>query len=320
MKKILVTGVTGFAGSFLAEHLLSQPSDQQIFGTYLSESGLKNVQHLQDSLTLTRVDLTDFESVKKLIEEVKPDEIYHLAAFPSPAKSFHDPAAFLQNNINGELYILESLKQLNMKDTKVLVISSSEVYGAVSAEDLPIDELTPLRPVSPYGVSKIAQDYLGLQYFLAYGLHVVRVRPFGHIGPRLSPDFAPSIFAKKIAEIEKGTREPVLTVGNLDGKRDLTDVRDIVRAYVLLLDKGNKGEVYNLGSGISYKIEDILHKLLENSSAVVTITQDPELLRPNDIPELRCNNKKITELTGWNPEISIDQSLEDLLQYWREQV
>lgn len=320
MKKILITGITGFAGSFLAEHLLSDPSEKKIFGTYISDSGLQNIQHLKDSLSLTRVDLTDFEAVKQLIADCKPDEIYHLAAFPSPAKSFQNPAAFLQNNINGELFILESLKQLEMIDIRVLVISSSEVYGAVNERDLPIDEQTPLRPVSPYGVSKIAQDYLALQYFLAYGIHVVRVRPFGHIGPRLSPDFASSIFAKKIAEIENDTREPVLTVGNLEGKRDLTDVRDIVRAYVLLLEKGEKGEVYNLGSGSAYKTGDILEKLLAHSSVVVTVTQDPELLRPNDIPELRCDNTKVTELTGWKPEISIDQSLQDLLQYWRDNV
>lgn len=320
MKKILITGVTGFAGSFLAEHLISQSSEHKIYGTYLSDSGLKNIRSIEKSIDLTRVDLTDFDAVKQMISEIQPDEIYHLAAFPSPAKSFQDPSAYLQNNINGELFILESLKQLNMLDTRVLVISSSEVYGAVTEADLPIDELTPLRPVSPYGVSKIAQDFLALQYTLAYGMHIVRVRPFGHIGPRLSPDFASSIFAKKIAEIEKGTRDPILTVGNLEGRRDLTDVRDIVKAYVLLLEKGEKGEVYNLGSGNSYKTADILEKLLSHSTAVVTITQDPELLRPNDIPELRCDNKKIKELTGWNAEISLDQSLADLLQYWREQV
>lgn len=321
MKKVLITGITGFAGSFLAEHLLTlSTTDQEIHGTYLSESSLENIKSIRDSLSLTQVDLTNFEAVQKLIDSVRPDEIYHLAAFPSPAKSFQDPAGFLSNNINAELYILESLKQSNLLDTRVLIVASSEVYGAVLPEDLPIDENTQLRPVSPYGVSKIAQDYLGMQYFLAYGVGAIRVRPFGHIGPRLSPDFASSIFAKKIAEIEKGKRESVLTVGNLEGKRDLTDVRDIVRGYALLMEKGEKGDVYNLGSGTSYKTGEILEKLLSYSSVAIEVKEDPELFRPNDIPELLCDNTKVKELTGWSAQISLDQSLKDLLEYWRTNV
>ncbi len=229
MKTVLITGVTGFAGSFLAEHLLSQHL-YTVHGTYLSEKSLQNIEAHKDSLQLHQTDLTDHEATEKLIGTVKPELLFHLAALPSPAASFKDPALFLQNNINSELYILEALHKQKLHDTRIMIISSAEVYGLVRNEDLPIDELTELRPVSPYGVSKIAQDYLALQYHLSYNLQTIRVRPFGHIGPRLSDQFAASAFAKKIAEIEKGTRQPILTVGNLTARRDLTDVRDMVRA------------------------------------------------------------------------------------------
>lgn len=317
MKKILITGITGFAGSHLAE-LLLQDSDVEIFGTYVSEKNIHAIESLRQRIQLRKVELTNYEEVENLISEIMPDIIYHLAALPSPADSFKNPALYLQNNINAELYLLEAVKTHELLQTKILIISTSEVYGLVGQEDLPIDEDTPLRPVSPYGVSKIAQDFLGLQYHLAYNLSIVRVRPFGHIGPRLSEQFASSSFAKKIAEIEAGKREPILTVGNLDSRRDLTDVRDIVRAYKLLIEKGIVGDVYNLGSGISYKTGYILTTLLSYSKTPIEIKTDTSLFRPNDIPELRCDNRKIKELTGWEPTVSLETSLQDTLDYWRK--
>lgn len=319
MKKILITGITGFAGSHLAEHLVSQNSSE-IYGTYLTDATHKNLSNVQDRVSLKHVDLTDFAGVKKLIAEVQPDAVFHLAAFPSPADSFKDPASFLQNNINAELFILEALRQAELLQTRVLVISSSEVYGQVKPEDLPLDENTPLRPVSPYGVSKITQDFLGLQYFLTYKMPIIVARPFGHIGPRLSPQFATSAFAKKIAEIEKGKREPILTVGNLDSKRDLTDVRDMVKAYAALMEKGNPGEFYNIGRGESFETKYLLDTLLSFSDARIEVKRDESLLRPNDIPELRCDNTKFQELTGWNATIPLQTSLKDTLAYWRENV
>lgn len=315
-KRILITGISGFAGSHLAEYLVSQNSSQ-IFGTYLNDATNANLKNIQDGLTLKQCDLTDFASVKSLIAEVRPDEIYHLAAFPSPADSFKDPSGFMQNNINAELFILEALRGEKLFTTKVLVISSAEIYGSVDAEDLPMDEATSLNPVSPYGVSKIAQDFLGLQYFNAYGMPVIRVRPFGHIGPRLSPQFATSAFAKKIAEIEKGNREPILTVGNLDAKRDITDVRDMVKAYSLMMEKGKAGDVYNLGSGKAIQTKEILDTLLSFSTAKIEVKTDESLLRPNDIPELRCDNTKMKNLTNWEATISLETSLKDTLEYWR---
>ncbi len=315
-QKVLITGISGFAGSHLAEYLVSQKR-YDITGTYLSESSLKNLSNIRDKVQLTQIDLTNADAVSKLITSVRPDLLFHLAALPSPAGSYKNPTQYLQNNINAEVNLLEALKNEQMTSTRVLVISSSEIYGLVSTGDLPIDEDTPLKPVSPYGVSKIAQDYLGLQYFLAHKLSIVRSRPFGHLGPRLSEQFVASAFSKKIAEIEKQKREPVLTVGNLEAKRDLTDVRDMVKAYELLLVKGKLGEVYNIGSGVSYKIKNLLDMLLSFSEVKITIKTDSELFRPNDIPELLCDNTKMSKLTGWKPTIPIKESLKDTLDYWR---
>lgn len=317
MKKVLITGITGFAGSYLAQHLHQTQPDAAITGTYISEKSIHNIDAVKEKLHLVKVELTDYQEVVSLIARVKPDEVYHLAALPSPAESFRSPALFLQNNINAELHILEALRQHDLLHTRVVIVASSEVYGLVKPEDLPINEQTQLRPVSPYGVSKITQDYLGLQYHLAYHMPILRARPFGHAGPKLSEQFVISAFAKKIAEIEKGKREPILHVGNLESKRDLTDVRDIVRAYSLLMSKGIPGDVYNIGCGTAYKIADLLQKLLAYSTAKVTVVQDQALLRPNDIPELRCNNTKFVQLTGWHPEIAIEKTLKDTLEYWR---
>ncbi len=319
MKKVLITGITGFAGSHLAEYLINA-GKYEVTGTYLSDRNLTNLASIQDQVTLTQCDLMDREAIEALISREKPDLIFHLAALPSPAKSFHDPGLYLQNNMLTELHVLEAVRKFELKSTRILIVSSSEVYGLVNPEDLPIHEETPLRPVNPYGVSKITQDYLGLQYVLGYGLDVVRVRPFGHIGPRLSSDFATSSFAKKIAEIEHGVRDSVLTVGNLEGKRDLTDVRDMVRAYSLLLELGASGDVYNAGSGKSYRTGDLLELLLSYTTAEVKVELDKQLLRPNDIPELRCDNKKLVTLTEWDNEFTIEESLKDMLEYWRGRV
>lgn len=318
-KQILITGITGFAGYHLAEYLLSLGHDQ-IAGTYLSETSLETFASLKNRLGLHQVDLTDWQKVQETVSSIRPAIIYHLAALPSPRESFQEPKLYLQNNINSELHILETLIKHNLKETKMLVVSTAEVYGRVQAENLPLNEEAPLRPVSPYGVSKIAQDFLGLQYFLAYNLPVVRVRPFNHLGPRLSDKFAPSAFAKKIAQIEKGIIPPLLTVGNLESKRDFTDVKDVVRAYVLLMEKGEAGEVYNLGSGKSYKIREVLDILLSLTKVSLEVKEDPLLLRPNDIPDLRCNYSKITRATGWQPAISLKDSLKTLLDYWRSVV
>ena len=316
MKKILITGMTGFAGSFLAEHLLTLP-DAQIIGTFHSENSLVNVAHMKDTLDLVKVDLQDKDALHALIADKRPDEVYHLAALASPSLSFKNPGETLTNNIAIQVNLFEALRIENLTQTKILIVSSAEIYGIVSSEDLPIDENTPLCPTSPYAVSKIAQDYLGLQYFLSYKMPIIRVRPFNHVGPRQAPNFVISSFAKRIVDIEKGVTEPILKVGTLDTKRDFTDVRDMVRAYVLLMEKGTPGEAYNIGSGVSHKIEDVLRTMLSFSDKEIRVEKDQELVRPSDNPELLCDCRKMRTITNWEPQIPFEQTLKDTLDYWR---
>ena len=317
MKKVFITGITGFAGSFLAEHIASQ-KDYEIFGSFLSDTNLENTSSVKEKVSLRQIDLRDSRKLQDLIKEIRPDFVYHLAALTSPADSFKNPAGFINNNTEAEVNLLEAIRVAGIFP-KVLIASSAEVYGEVAAGNLPIDEDTPLRPATPYAVSKIAQDFLGLQYFISYKIPVIRVRPFNHIGPRQAPNFVVSSFSKRIVDIERG-KESVMRVGNLMAKRDFTDVRDIVRGYLLLLEMGDPGDVYNIGSGKSYKISEILDKLLSMSNKDIKIEIDKQLLRPIDVPELVCDNKKIFQKTGWKPEIPIEKTLADTLDYWRSMV
>ena len=316
MKKILITGISGFAGSFLAEYLVSQ-NKGKISGTYLEEASLGNIENVKTKVNLFKLNLTDEKKVLDLVLETKPDFIFHLAALTSPKISFDNPFETIQNNIKAQLNLLEVIRKLKQLNTRILVISSAEVYGIVEKKDLPIDEDTKLMPASPYAVSKITQDFLALQYFLSYSIKTIRVRPFNHIGPRQAPYFVVSAFAKKIAEIEKGKADNILFVGNLDSKRDFTDVRDMVAAYSLAIEKGEGGEVYNIGSGKSYTISQILDKMLSLSKTKIKIRVDESLLRPSDNPDLVCDRTKFTNLAGWKPEILIDKTLKDTLDYWR---
>lgn len=306
MPKALITGINGFVGSHLAPFL--EEKGFEVFGTVKPGS--------QSGPSLFDADLLDYDALKGAIDKVSPDYIVHLAALTSPAESFKNPAETVSNNIIGQVNILEAVKELQLVKTRVLVVASAEVYGKVEKEDLPIDEEAPLRPTSPYAVSKVAQDLFGLQYFLSQNIQTIRVRPFNHIGPGQAPFFVVAAFAKQIAEIEKGIKPPVLTVGNLDSKRDFTDVRDIIRAYALLYEKGESGEVYNIGSGKSHKIGDILDILLSFSSQKIVIEKNPALIRPGDVMDSVCNNSKIKKL-GWEPTIHIEKSLQDTLDYWR---
>lgn len=309
MPKSLITGINGFAGTHLNNYLLEK--GHEVFGT--TKPGGEN--ELGDHMY--SVDILDYEGLKDVVEKIEPDFIYHLAALTSPAVSFQNPSETITSNIGGQLNILEAVKELRLMSARVLVVSSAEVYGQVSEKNLPIDEETPLRPTSPYAVSKIAQDFLGLQYYLTQSVDCVRVRPFNHVGPYQSPQFVIPAFAKQIAEIEKKKQEPIMKVGNLDAKKDFTDVRDIVAAYEQLMEKGESGEVYNIGSGKSYRIAEILEMLLSMSAERIIVEKDPSLMRPIEIPELVCDYGKLHKATGWNPEIPLMQSLRDTLDYWR---
>jgi GDP-4-dehydro-6-deoxy-D-mannose reductase len=318
MKKVLITGITGFVGKHLADHLLSQKK-YEIIGTYRSESGLTTLDELKDQLHVKQVDLNDPQAVESLILSEKPDYICHLAAQASPAKSLVRPMETLTNNIASELSLLEILRKHSLS-TRMLIISTGDIYGLVTPSDIPVDEETPMRPANPYAVSKITQDYLGLQYYLAYKVDVVRVRPYNHIGPGQKEGYVISDFAKQIAEIEAGKKEAVLSVGNLSAGRDFTDVRDVARAYELALEKGESGEVYNIGSGKSHKIADVLDTLLSFSKEKIEVTVDQSKFRPIDVPEIVCDSNKFRALTGWKPEVPFERTLQEILDYWREQV
>jgi len=316
--RALITGIAGFAGSHLCDYLLSL-GGIQVSGACLPSDSLRHLNHCLSQIDLHRLDLTDYQAVITLLEKTRPDYLFHLAAQASVRRAWEHPAETLVNNAAAQLNVLHAIVQLNMRP-RVLVVGSADEYGLIPQGGLPVDEETPLRPLNPYAVSKIAQDFLGLQYHLSHGLHVVRVRPFNHIGPRQGLGFVVPDFCKQIAEIELGRREPVVRVGNLSARRDFTDVRDMVRAYYLALAKGKPGEVYNIGSGRALAIHEVLDCLLQQSRVPVRVEQDPGRMRPSDIPVIICDSRRFRQDTGWRPERDIKQTLRETLDYWREQV
>jgi GDP-4-dehydro-6-deoxy-D-mannose reductase len=263
------------------------------------------------------VDLLDQVGVEAVVARVKPTWVFHLAALSSPAASFDDPAGTITNNVAGQANLLSALVRLDSKP-RVLVVGSSDEYGRVAGRNHRLAEATPLRPLSPYAVSKVAQDYLGLQYFLSRALPCVRVRPFNHAGPRQSPQFAIASFAQQIARIELGRQPPTLRVGNLKAKRDFTDVRDMVRAYVLALTKGKPGEVYNLGSGKATELGAIVRTLIRMSKKRIALDVDATRSRIAEAEVYLCDPRRFQRLTGWHPQISLDRTLRDTLNYWRQ--
>ena len=313
--KVLITGIAGFVGSHLVDFLLTI-KNLKILGTVFEEKNIENIAARKDKLVLLAGDLRDGYFVGETIKKIKPDLIFHLAGISSAAVSLQKPKETLESNIIANFNLLEAIKNYS-RESKVLIVGSAEEYGLVAEKDLPINEETPLRPTNPYAVSKIAVDFLALQYFYSYKIKVVRIRPFNHIGPRQKPEFVVADFANQIAKIILNETSAWVRVGNLDVKRDFTDVRDIVRAYWLALEKGQFGDVYNLGSGKSYTIRIILQKLINISGRKIKIKQDPGKLRPVDIPNLLCDNTKFVKQTDWQSTIGIDQSLKDTLEYFK---
>jgi len=236
------------------------------------------------------------------------------------ASSWNAPHETLVNNITAQLNVFEAVRQLDLLDTRIHVAGSSEEYGLVHEHELPVRESNPLRPVSPYAVSKVTQDLLAYQYFQSYGLHVVRTRAFNHTGPRRGDVFVTSSFARQIVEIELGEREPVMRVGNLQAKRDFTDIRDVVKAYVLALEHCEPGSIYNIGSGTARSIKQVLDLLLGMSKLIIQVKEDPARMRPSDVPILICDSSRFFKKTGWRPRIPFEQTLFDLLTYWREKL
>lgn len=314
--RVLVTGASGFAGSHLIEIL------QTTFATTLELWGVdrgRNALPVWPGVQWRKVDLLDEQAVRALIGEVRPERIYHLAGQAHVGESWNNPWATFETNLRAQINLCEALL-VEKVNVRLLVPGSMEEYGRVSAEDLPVKETQPLRPDSPYGVSKVAQDLLGQQYFLGRQLPIVRVRPFNHIGPRQHMRFVAPAFASQIAAIEVGQQPPVLKVGNLAARRDFTDVRDMMRAYVLALEQGEPGDVYNLGSGRSRSIQELLDTLVAAASVAVQVETDPARMRPADVPDIFCDTSKFVVRTGWKPAIPFEQSLRDLLDYERQRL
>jgi len=312
--KALITGITGFVGSHLAELLLEK--DYEVWGIARWRSSTENIDHIKSKLKIIEADLNDPHSFYNVIEKISPEEIYHLAAQSFVPTSWTAPADTIKTNVIGTINLFEAVRKAQI-DPKIQVACSSEEYGLVKPEETPIKETNPLRPLSPYGVSKIAQDMLSYQYFQSYGLKVVVTRGFNHTGPRRGEVFVCSNFAKQIAEIEKGLKEAKIKVGNLEAIRDFTDVRDMVKGYNLALKKGVPGERYNICSGKGYKIKEVMDMLLKMTDKEIKIEEDPERKRPSDVQILLGDNSKFSQQTGWKPEIPFEQTLKDLLEYWK---
>jgi GDP-4-dehydro-6-deoxy-D-mannose reductase len=316
--RVLITGITGFVGSHMAEHALSKGAE--VFGASRGAGEAENIAHLRGRVTVIRSDLRDEASVRSLIARSRPDCIVHLAALSVVGASWHAPAETLANNILAQVNLLEAIRPLAVPP-RFLCVGSSEEYGMVYEEELPIRETNPLRPLSPYAVSKVTQDVMGYQYFKSYGLPIVRARAFSHEGPRRQDAFMTSNFARQVAEIEAGRRAPVVRVGNLKSRRDFSDVRDVVRGYWLLLERGEAGEVYNLCSGRPWSIQQVLDFLIGASTVKgIAVELDPERLRPSDVMILEGDPSKIERATGWKVEIPFEHTLGELLDYWRERV
>jgi len=270
-------------------------------------------------ITLHPVELTAAAAVRVLMEQVRPEQVYHLAAQPSVHKAWQDPMGTLTNNIGAQLQVLTAVHEV-CPTARVLVVSSSEVYGRIDAARDAVDEATPFGPLDPYSVSKVSQEMLALQYHLAFGMHIVRVRPFNHTGPRQSTGFVAPDFARQIALIEAGLSEPVIRVGNLEAVRDISDVRDVVSAYTLALCGGEAGTVYNVASGRGISMSDLLQAFLALARVSITVEVDPERLRPIDRPRIVGDPTRLRDATGWAPSIPFEQTVSDTLDYWRSKV
>jgi GDP-4-dehydro-6-deoxy-D-mannose reductase len=315
MRRVLVTGVTGFAGSHLVDHLLAQ-GGYEIWGIQRWRSRTENIEHFADRIALLECDLRDATNTFETIAKIKPDWIFHLAAQSFVPTSWVAPSESLTTNVMAQVNIFEAVRRLGLK-TRIQLACSSEEYGMVYPDEVPIKETNPLRPLSPYAVSKVAQDMLGYQYWMSWKVDSVRTRGFNHEGPRRGPVFVASDFAKQIADIEKGRKKPVLHVGNLEAQRDFTDVRDMVRGYVLALEKCEPGEVYNICSGKAWTIQKTLDYLLGLTTAKIEVQQEAARMRPSDVPILLGDNSKFVKATGWQPTIPFEQTLKDMLEYWR---
>jgi len=312
--KALITGIEGFVGSHLAELLIRKGLK---VGGIIYEKIPINISHIQKQIVPFRSDIRDRRKLNKVIKNFKPDQIYHLAAMSSVRDSLESPKVCFDINVMGTIALLDAVRASNHYP-RLLLVGSGEEYGP--SKPVPLTEDAPLNPITPYALSKLCMEKAGMMYYLAFSLSIIRVRSFNHTGPRQSTLGVCSDFARQIAEIEAGKREPLIMVGNLRARRDFSDVRDIVRGYWLAMKKGKSGGIYNLCSGKAYSINEILKILLSMSTKKITVRVRKERLRPLDIPVLKGSYIKAKKELGWTPVIPLRRTLEDLLHYWRKQI
>jgi GDP-mannose 4,6-dehydratase len=317
--KVLITGITGFVGSHLAEYIINLNEGHKIFGICRWRSSRENLANIYDKITFHEADLCDLGALVRQFKAIKPEIIFHLAAQSYVLTSFNSPIQTLWTNAIGTTNLLEAVRIAEI-DPIIHICSSSEVYGQVTQADVPIKETCPLRPASPYGVSKIAEDMIAYQYWISYKIKTIRTRMFTHTGPRRGDVFVMSSFAKQIAAAELKLKEPVIVVGNLESVRTFCDVRDAVRAYWIMVNKCKPGEVYNIGGNRTMTVGEALNILLSFSKIKFKVKVDPKLLRPSDVTlQIPCIDKFRND-TGWEPQIPLEKTLEDMLNYWRQEL
>lgn len=313
--KSLIIGGAGFVGAYLIRHLKNDLQQDVVVTKMLHEEiKVQNVD--MDTIQVFNLDILDKDAIAELLRNVHPDHIFHLAAQSSVALSWRNPALTIDVNVKGGVNLLEALRELDYKP-RVLLVGSGEEYGFVPAGEIPVQEGAKTRPCNIYAATKVCLNLLGQIYADAYGLDVMMVRAFNHIGPNQLPTFVVSDFCKQAAEMEAGIKEPIMEVGNLSAKRDFTDVRDVVRSYALLMEHGVTGETYNIGSGHAVAIKEILRMIVKNSTIRISLRVDPAKIRPIDVQIIEADITKVREATGWKPEIMLETTIKETLDYWR---
>lgn len=315
--RILVTGVTGFAGGFLGEALVGH-GGEALFGTSRHGSWPVGLEHLSPAISLRPCDLCDREAVESLLRQVSPDRIYHLAGYAHAGQSLHEPDAAWAGNLGATRTLYEAVLRWGGRP-RILFIGSGLVYGEPETPGQAFDETSAPRPANPYATSKAAADLVSYQFTRSHGLDIVRVRPFNHFGPRQSPQYAVAHFAEQIAAVERGRRPPVLQTGNLNPLRDLSDVRDMVDAYLLLMERGQTGEAYNVASGVAHSMRSVVDRLLQFAKVPIEVRQKADLVRSRDTAAVCGDAAKTRRETGWSPRFTLEQTLRDTLAYWRQQ-
>jgi len=315
--RAFVTGVAGFAGTHLAELLIKEGF--KTYGTDLGERSLIKAAEILKGAELVQCDMRDGETLSRIVSEVVPEVVFHLAALASVLECERNPSAAIETNVIGSCNMLEAVRNHAPK-ARTIVVSSSEVYGKVAPEQIPLSEKAPVKPANLYGVTKASVEMLSMLYVQKSGMDVVILRPFNHVGPRQSPAFVCSDFAAQIARIERGLAPPRIDVGDLTVERDFTDVKDIVRGYVLAARRARGGEIYNVCSGRSVRVEQILNVVLEYAEVAIEVHRDPAKFRPSELPVLVGTAEKFARSTGWAAEIPIEATLRDTLDYWRAEL